>query len=187
MAIKMKKAIFLDKDGTLIKDVPYNANPDLLEFYPDAFSTLRFLKEAGYTLIMITNQAGIAYGKFTHEEFKKYFERLHEKVKEETGIEIDALYYCPHHPKGNVTEFTSVCDCRKPQPGMIVKAAHEHNISLKDSWMIGDILNDIEAGNRAGCKTILIDRGNETVWIQNTHRTPHFTVRELCEITNIVN
>ena len=86
------------------------------------------------------------------------------------------MYYCPHYPDGKIQKYKIECDCRKPKPGLILQAAREHDIDLSNSWMIGDILNDVEAGNRAGCKTILLDNGNETEWIWNEIRTPAFIV-----------
>ena len=88
------------------------------------------------------------------------------------NLSLDGFYYCPHHPLGTVGSYATVCTCRKPSPGMLIKAAHDHDINLRESWMIGDILHDVEAGNRAGCRTLLIDNGNETEWRLGPRRGP---------------
>src|SRR5690606_11354834 len=99
----------------------------------------------------------------------------------EAGARLDGFYFCPHHPDGVVADYAKVCHCRKPAPGMILQAVDDFDIDLSQSWMIGDILNDIEAGNNAGCKTILINNGNETEWITMEKRTPDFTVHNIKE------
>jgi histidinol-phosphate phosphatase family protein len=91
---------------------------------------------------------------------------LHEQLA------LDGFYFCPHHPEGTVAPWSIECHCRKPLPGLLLKAAHEHGIDLRASWMVGDILHDVEAGNRAGCRTILIDNGNETEWRLGPRRVP---------------
>jgi D-glycero-D-manno-heptose 1,7-bisphosphate phosphatase len=167
----MAKAIFLDKDGTLIPDIPYNVNPDLITIVPNAIEGLKQLSAEGYLLIIISNQAGVARGYFTEDKLPAVEQRI-KQLLEKQGVKLSAFYYCPHHPEGTVRRYTDDCYCRKPQPGMLLKAARDHNIDLPSSWMIGDILNDVEAGNRAGCKTVLINNGNETEWIAGTLRSP---------------
>jgi D-glycero-D-manno-heptose 1,7-bisphosphate phosphatase len=165
------KAVFLDKDGTLINDIPYNVDPDLITLSDDSAEGLKMLQEAGYLLVVVSNQAGVAYGYFTEDDLVPVKNRLFELLKEQ-GVELDGFYYCPHHPYGNTARYAVACDCRKPAPGMLYKAANNMEIDLESSWMIGDILNDIEAGERAGCQTILIDNGNETEWALNEYRIP---------------
>jgi D,D-heptose 1,7-bisphosphate phosphatase len=172
----MNKAVFIDRDGTLIKDVPYNADAALIEFLPHAIEALGALKRNNFLLILISNQSGIARGFFTVDELKE----MHWVIQQTLlnfNVWLDAIYYCPHHPDGQIKEYGIECECRKPKPGLILKAANEHNIDLSNSWMAGDILNDVEAGNIAGCKTILLDNGNETEWIINEKRMPAFTVK----------
>ena len=165
------KAVFLDKDGTLIDDVPYNVNPDLIRLSKNSVEGLKLLQDAGYLLVIISNQAGVAYGYFQESALSLVSTQLN-KLLGEYDIKLNGFYYCPHHAQGTVNAFTEKCDCRKPEPGMLFKAADDLNIDLSASWMIGDILNDVEAGNRAGCKTILIDNGNETEWVSGKYRTP---------------
>jgi D-glycero-D-manno-heptose 1,7-bisphosphate phosphatase len=172
------KAVFLDKDGTLIENVPYNVNPDFIEPTRGAIAGLQLLQAFEYKLIVISNQSGVARGYFPEHELLTVKEHLFELFLEQ-GVILDGFYYCPHHPDGVVSKYAIYCECRKPEPGLILQAACEHNIDLQNSWFIGDILNDVEAGNRAGCKTILIDNGNETEWLLSSGRIPHYTVADL--------
>jgi D,D-heptose 1,7-bisphosphate phosphatase len=168
-----RKAVFLDKDGTLIPDVPYNVNPDLISLEAGVIEGLQLLKKAGYIFVVISNQAGVARGYFQIAELEKVKQKIDLLLLEE-GIEIEKYYFCPHHAQGNVPQFSEDCECRKPKPGMILQAAKELQIAAEKSWMIGDILNDAEAGNRAGCRTILINNGNETEWVEGLFRTPTY-------------
>jgi len=176
----MNKAVFLDKDGTLIPDIPYNIDPEKIALSDNSIEGLRLLSAAGYKLIVISNQSGIARGYFSESQFLWVIKTLHELLEAE-GIMLDGFYYCPHHPAGIVAKYAIDCDCRKPMPGMLLKAAEGHQLDLKQCWMIGDILNDVEAGNRAGCGSILIDNGNETEWLTGPHRQPYFTCGSINE------
>lgn len=176
----MKKAIFLDKDGTLIPDIPYNADPDKITLCQDCIGGLKMLLDDGYMLIVVSNQAGIALGYFDEKRFGGVARKLYELLGKE-GIRLADLYYCPHHPDGTEPGYAIACDCRKPKPGMLLRAAKEHQLDLTHCWMIGDILNDVEAGNRAGCHTIMIDNGNETEWRTERYRRPEFTCKTIDE------
>jgi D-glycero-D-manno-heptose 1,7-bisphosphate phosphatase len=105
----------------------------------------------------------------------------------EMGIRLSGFYYCPHDPQGSVKGYAVHCDCRKPLPGLLVEAAQELHIDLENSWMIGDILHDVEAGNRAGCRTVLLDRGNETVWHFNELRQPDLIVKDMREAADKIS
>ncbi len=172
------KAVFLDKDGTLVEDVPYNADPDRIRLVEGAIESLRLLQEHGYQLIVVSNQSGVARGFFEEPELQRMINRLSELFSS-AGIALTDFYYCPHHPEGNVRKYAVDCYCRKPQPGMLYRAALEYNLRLADSWMVGDILHDVEAGNRAGCRTILIDNHHETEWNMNPIRRPKFIAKDL--------
>lgn len=172
------RAIFLDKDGTLVEDIPYNVDPDLLELTWQAGHGLQLLKKMGYALFIVSNQSGVAKGLFTEASLEPLQHRLSELLAQ-YGVLLDGFYYCPHSLDGAIARYAIPCTCRKPMPGMLYRAAHEHGIDLSRSWMIGDILNDIEAGRRAGCKTVLIDNGNETEWNRSALRTPHLTAPSL--------
>jgi D-glycero-D-manno-heptose 1,7-bisphosphate phosphatase len=181
----MRRAIFIDKDGTLIKDVPYNVDPTRIELAPGAGHAVSQWNQQAYLVIGISNQSGIARGYFQESAMHHVIARINELLKKD-GAHLDSFYYCPHHPEGIVRQFSYACLCRKPKPGLIVKAAKAWNIDLTQSWMVGDILDDIEAGNRAGCKTILINNGNETEWQRGGYRTPTAIVQSLPEAAMII-
>ena len=143
------RAVFLDKDGTLLRDVPYNVDPARMELAPGGREAL----------------AGV--------------ERRLEELFAEAGVPLAGFYYCPHHPEGHVAAYARACSCRKPEPGLIVRAAFEHDLDRRRSWFIGDILNDVEAGRRAGCRTVLVSNGNETEWILTPDRLPHYVAPDL--------
>lgn len=174
----LQPAVFLDKDGTLVRDVPFNVDPARLDIYPEVPSVLAALSALGYRLIVISNQPGVAHGYFDDTAVAAVGEELRRGLAMH-GIPLAGFHYCPHHPQGSVAALARECDCRKPRAGLLVHAAREHRIDLGSSWMIGDILNDVEAGNRAGCRTILVDRGNETEWLAGEHRKPHAIVSDL--------
>lgn len=176
-------AVFIDKDGTLIEDVPYNVDPDLIRFTPGAIPALRLLAGAGLPLVVVTNQPGLASGRFTSTEFDRLQQALVERVREEAGVELAGFYVCPH---GAGKEEMFPCLCRKPAPGLLIQASVVHGYDLSRSWMIGDILDDVEAGRRAGCTTILVDVGNETQWEMSPIRTPHHLCADFLEAARIV-
>ena len=181
----MKKAVFIDKDGTLIKNIPYNVNTDLIDFEDNAITALQLLQDSGYQLILISNQPGVALGYFSEEEVRQVFQYIQDKLHRQ-GVILDGYYYCPHDVHGVRLSYSKACYCRKPMPGMLLKAAMEHDIDLELSWMIGDILNDTEAGNRAGCRTILLNVGNETEWELNASRQPSYTCNNWKDAAGII-
>lgn len=170
MAVR-RKAVFLDKDGTLINDVPFNVDPALISLTTLACEGLRLLQSAGYGLFIITNQPGIAKGYFDRAALARVEAHLCDLL-DAGGVRLDGFFYCPHSTEGVVAADTVACECRKPMPGLLLRAAQQHCIDLAQSWMVGDILNDVEAGRRAGCRTVLIDNGNETEWELSASRTP---------------
>lgn len=178
--VRLQKAVFIDKDGTLIPDIPYNIDPDKITIEKQTIEGLKLLKKEGFVLIVISNQSGVAKGYFEEKDLEPVWNKISALVQEHQ-LKIDAFYYCPHEPNGVVKRYAAECNCRKPLPGMILKAASEFDINLSQSWMIGDILNDVEAGNRAGCSTILIDNGNETEWKRSEERTPDFIAKNFLE------
>jgi histidinol phosphatase-like enzyme len=102
------------------------------------------------------------------------------------GADLCGVYWCPHHPQGCVAGYANLCDCRKPAPGMLLRAAREHRLDLSRSWFVGDILDDVEAGNRAGCRTVLLDNGHETQWLEGAQRVPTARAADLREAARIV-
>ncbi|OON64601.1 HAD family hydrolase [Massilia sp. KIM] len=166
-----RSAVFLDKDGTLLEDLPYNLDPARMLLAPGAAPALRRLARLGYRLFVVSNQAGLALGRFDTTALHRSWRHLRALLAGE-GVRLDGFYYCPHHPDGTVPALATACTCRKPAPGLLRRAALEHRIDLPSSWMVGDILDDVEAGRRAGCRTVLLDVGNETEWLRSRWRWP---------------
>ena len=166
----LRPAIFIDKDGTLIENVPYNADPALLRFMPAAAPTLAALAASGYALVLVTNQSGLAHGYFTRAQFALLQAALERQLQQATGVRLLDVMVCPHAPG---PDGGPACLCRKPAPGMLLGAARKHGLDLARSWMVGDTLDDVEAGLRAGCRSLLFDSGGETVWRTSPLRTPH--------------
>lgn len=177
------QAVFIDKDGTLVHDVPYNVDPDHIALRDDAGEALQRLSRAGYALVLVTNQAGVAKGLFPEERLPPVWATLNERLAA-YGVAFDGIYYCPHHPLGNVPAYAIPCDCRKPRPGLLRRAAIEHGYDLARSWMIGDILDDVEAGHRAGCRAVLLDVGSETEWQPGPYRRPDYVATTLSDAAN---
>jgi len=150
------KAIFLDRDDTLIDDPGYINHPEQVKLLDGVPEALIQFKKLGYKLIVVTNQSGVAHGIVTEKVLREIHERLEQLLTEKNAY-LDRIYYCPYHPDGVVQKYRKESNCRKPSPGMLLKAADEMDIDLEKSWCIGNSNRDIEAGHRAGCKTILID------------------------------
>lgn len=181
-----KIAVFLDKDGTLIDNVPYNVEPGLIQLSDGSGSALHQLAGIGCELVVVSNQSGVARGYFHEQDLRGVEDRLRDLVRQKAGVDLAGFYFCPHHPNGSVPRYAINCTCRKPQPGMLLQAARDLGIDLERSWMVGDILDDIEAGRRAGCRTILINNGNETEWVLSPERQPHFIVSNLEEAARTI-
>jgi D-glycero-D-manno-heptose 1,7-bisphosphate phosphatase len=166
--------VFLDKDGTLVVNVPHNVDPARIVLARGAEHAVRTLAGRGFRVIVVSNQPGAALGLFAEEALKAVQAHL-----AKTFPTLDGFYYCAHRPHAG-------CGCRKPDTGLLERAAQEHELDLSASWMIGDILDDIEAGRRAGCRTILLDVGNETEWRLSEARSPHHVAADLAEAAEII-
>lgn len=154
-----QKAVFLDRDGTINKYVGFLRNINEFELLSGVANAIKTINASGYLAIVVTNQPVIARGEVTYEQLQV----IHNKMETLLGIQgayLDAIYFCPHHPhkgyEGEVPELKIECECRKPKPGMLLKAARDYNVDLNQSWMVGDGENDIRAGKAAGCRTALI-------------------------------
>ena len=169
-------AVFLDRDGTLVEPRHYPSRPEELVLVEGIGPELRALRRDGYKLVLITNQSGIARGRFTERDLDGMHAHLRSKLTA-LGVRLDGVYYCPHHPEGTVPHLSAPCACRKPQPGMLLHAARVLDLDLARSWFVGDILDDVEAGNRAGCWTVLVDLGTEG-FPENNARTPLYAARD---------
>lgn len=183
--IGTRRAVFLDKDGTLIADVPYNVDPARIRLLPGAAVGLRALHRAGYLLVVVSNQSGVARGFFPEAALTAVEARLRALLAD-AGVPLAGFYYCPHHPDGVVPGYAVSCLCRKPSHGLVIRAAREHGINRAASWFVGDILDDVEAGHRAGCRAILIDPGGETLWELSPARTPDHVAPDLAAAARII-
>jgi len=151
-----EKAIFLDRDDTLIDDPGYINDPEQVKLLDGVPEALIQFKALGYKLIVVTNQSAVAHGIVTEKVLGEIHDRLKRLLAGKNAF-LDRIYYCPYHPEGVVPKFCKESNCRKPNPGMLLKAADEMDIDLSQSWCVGNSSRDIEAGSQAGCKTILID------------------------------
>jgi len=170
-----KIAVFVDRDGTICKDVHYMSDPSQFELLPTVAEGIALLNRLGVKVIVVTNQSGVARGYFTEEDLNNIHRHM-VKVLLEKGARIDGIYYCPHHPDEG-------CHCRKPNIGLLLKAAKEFNLDLKSCFIIGDRALDIEAGRRAGCITILVP-SPETE--REVKPEPDFIARNFYEAARIV-
>ncbi len=153
----MKRAVFLDRDGTINIEKEYLYQIEDFEFIPGATEAIRLLNQAGIMVVVVTNQSGVARGYYTEEDVEKLHRHIDREL-ERCGAHVDTWIYCPHHPAGRGS-YALPCTCRKPLPGMLQIAAARHDIDLENSTMIGDKLADIEAGLAARCSTILVRTG----------------------------
>ncbi len=172
------KAVFIDKDGALVDHIGGQAQPLRDALCCGAGAALRLLSRLDYRFFVVSTGAGIAHGHVDEDAMGPVAHRLADLLFRER-LNLDGFYYCPHHPLGSVVRLAVDCFCRRPQPGLLLKAANDHEIDLRSSWMIGARLHDIEAGNRAGCRTLLIDNGNETEWRLGPRRIPTRIVPDL--------
>ena len=150
-----RSAVFLDRDGTLIEDVPYCSRVEDVRLFPGAAKAITLLIKSGYKVIVVTNQSGIGRGYFPDQAVYD----IHEHIKSQLafkGAFIDAFYYCPHIPMDE-------CECRKPNPGLLLQASDKYGIDLSETYMIGDKSTDIEAADRAGCKSILVNQNYSNI------------------------
>lgn len=151
-------AVFLDRDGVIIRDVDLLVRVDQIELLPGAAAAVRRLRDARLPVVIVTNQPVVARGFVTEDEVLA-LEAVIEQRLRDAGAIVDGFYYCPHHPRATLAEYRLACECRKPSPGMLLRAARELGLDLAASTMIGDRLSDIAAGQRAGCRTILVETG----------------------------
>jgi D-glycero-D-manno-heptose 1,7-bisphosphate phosphatase len=153
-----RRAVFMDRDGTISEEVGYVNHPSRYRVFPYSAEAVRLLNEAGMLAILVTNQAGVARGYFTEEMIGTVHERLKQEL-ERGSARLDAIYYCAHHPSVGEPPYRFDCDCRKPKPGLIQRAAADFDIDLAASWMIGDRYSDIELARNAGVRSAFVLSG----------------------------
>jgi D-glycero-D-manno-heptose 1,7-bisphosphate phosphatase len=179
--VVVNPAVFIDKDGTLIEDVPFNADPVHVRFTRDALQGLQHLVQAGLPIVVVTNQPGLASGRISQRDYAELQRTIRKRLHDEAGVTLADWVTCPH-----AALPVPACLCRKPAPGLLRQAASRHAFDLARSWMVGDILDDVEAGRRAGCTTVLLDVGNETEWRQSPLREPHHRCADLLAAAELI-
>lgn len=177
-------AVFFDRDGTLIEDPGYLSHPDQVKLLDGAAEVLKQLALLGYKRVVVTNQSAVARGIVSEEMLERIHERLGEQLALK-GAALDGIYYCPYHPEGVIPEYRRDSDRRKPEPGMLLAAAEEMDLDLKQSWMIGDSGRDVEAGRRAGCRTILLRSGPADLDVADDGQPDH-VAGNLREAANMI-
>jgi D-glycero-D-manno-heptose 1,7-bisphosphate phosphatase len=158
----MKHAVFLDRDGVLIEDVHLLTKIEQINILPGVAEALIKLKSAGFLLVVISNQTVVSRGLLSETGVHAINQRIQELLGSKMGPVFDAVYICPHHPNATLAKYRVNCECRKPRPGLFLKAAKEHSIDLSKSFAVGDRITDIIAGAKAGCRTILVETGQHS-------------------------
>ena len=181
---KNRKAVFLDRDGVVIREVDHLSRPSQLRFLPGAAAALRKLNRAGFAVIVVTNQAAIAKGLLTEDKLRRIHDFFLDRLAKKGG-RVDAVYYCPHHPEGKIAEYKKKCFCRKPQPGMLLRAVRELGLKSRGSFMIGDTTGDILAGSRVGLTPLPVDTGHKGKDGKYAAQ-PDITVKNLSEAVRVI-
>jgi D,D-heptose 1,7-bisphosphate phosphatase len=154
----VKRAVFLDRDGTLLEEGNFVDRLDRLVFFPYSIDAVRALNRAGLAVVVVTNQSGVARGLYSEEFVRQSHRHIDERLRA-VGARIDGYYYCPHHPEGSVQQFRVECDCRKPSPGQLLRAAADLSLDLTKSFVVGDRWKDIDAGEAVSARGILVRTG----------------------------
>ncbi|PKF54337.1 D-glycero-beta-D-manno-heptose-1,7-bisphosphate 7-phosphatase [Alteromonadales bacterium alter-6D02] len=166
------KAVFLDRDGVINIDTGYVSHSDDFEFIEGVIEACQKIKDMGYQLIVITNQSGIARGYFSEDDFMTLTEWMDWSFADK-GVELDGIYYCPHHPEKGIGQYKQVCECRKPAPGMINSAKEFLKLDLEQSYLVGDKLSDIQAGKAAGIGTNILVRTGKPITVEGEELADH--------------
>lgn len=179
------KAVFLDRDGVICEDVNYMKYPSQIKLIQGVIKAIKLLNENRFKVVIVSNQSGVARGYFTEEDV----ERVNLKILSELGDDcfIDAIYFCPHHPKIGIELYRKDCVCRKPKPGMLKHAAKDLDIDLNQSFMIGDKMDDIGAGYQAGCETILVLTGQGRDELENYNKIENTVLEKSIKPDNIAS
>lgn len=180
---RRNKAVFLDRDGTIIVGVDYLSSPDQIRLNLNSAEGIKKFNEMGYLVIIITNQSGVGRGYFDEERLKEINDELIKQLQDKGSV-IDGLYYCPHLPESLLGDGDKACECRKPKPFMILEASRKFDIDLEQSLMVGDTPGDILAGKNAGCQTALVFKGEEYYDYKRDpeHLHPDYVVKDLMDV-----
>lgn len=185
----MNQAVFIDRDGTISEEVGYINHTSRFRLFPYAAAAIEQLHEAGYLAILVTNQAGVARGYFSEDMVKAVHQRMTEEL-EASGATLDAVYYCAHHPSVGELPYRYDCDCRKPKPGLLLRAASDFNLNLTNSWMVGDRYSDVELARNAGVKSVLVlsgyGRGEWEHQRDNWTILPDLVAEDLLEAVSLI-
>jgi D-glycero-D-manno-heptose 1,7-bisphosphate phosphatase len=177
----MKTAVFLDRDGTLVEEDGYVDRVERLVFFSYSVDAVRLLNRSGHTVVVVTNQAGVARGIFKESFVAEAHRHITERLAA-GGARIDAFYYCPHHAEGTVNPYGQVCECRKPRPGMLTRAASELGLTLERSYVVGDRWQDLEAGQSVGAQGILVRTG----YGRSEEASPKDGIRPAAVVDNLI-
>jgi len=153
-----QKAVFLDRDGVIIEDTDSIVTTGNVSIFDGVAESISRLNKKGYLVLVVSNQPNIARGLITESDVKRVNAFIKNDISSNGGI-INSFYYCPHHPNATITRYRTLCECRKPRSGMLLKASEEYSVRLSSSYMVGDRPSDTDAGSRVGCKTILLNTG----------------------------
>ncbi len=184
----MKQAVFLDRDGTINRDVGYLSNPDQLELIPGSAEAIRILNSAEFSVVIISNQAGIAKGLIQEGQLPEIQKVLLAMLQNEDA-KVDGFYYCPHHPEGSVKKFSCSCQCRKPAPGLLLKASEEMDIDLSRSYVVGDKMSDVQLAHNVGAVGIMVLTGHgrkEQRGYPPTIKPPDYTCNDLYDAVRCI-
>jgi D-glycero-D-manno-heptose 1,7-bisphosphate phosphatase len=177
------KAVFIGLGSALVEQKPRDkGEPSLVRY---AARAIPLLRDAGFDLVIVAHEPAVALGALSEEDLVSRGRHLEQAIGR-LDATLRGFYYCPHHPLGSVPQYAVDCLCRRPQPGLIVHAASELGIDLSVSWVIGDLLDDVEAGRRAGCRAVLVDTGSETEWRVTRYRVPHYLTGDLAKAARLI-
>jgi len=185
----MRRAVFIDRDGTISEEVGYINHPSRFRVFPYAAAAIKHLNDAGWLAIVVTNQAGVARGYFSEDMIQTVHSGMTKEL-ENGGARLDAVYYCAHHPSVGEPPYRFDCDCRKPKPGLISRAARDFNIDLAGSWMVGDRYSDVELARNAGVKSMFVlsgyGRGEWEHQRANWTEQPDLVAKDLLEAVRVI-
>lgn len=183
---KEKRAVFLDRDGVIVREPPhYVYKIEDIHILPRVAEAISLLRKDNFKIVVVSNQAGIARGYFEKKDAKAFNRIMEERLRDAKAF-IDAIYYCPHHPEAEILMYRTNCKCRKPKPGMLLRASREHAINLSQSFLVGDKWSDIDAGRSAGCRTVLVQTGLGKDEFQKRKDGADFFAEDLYEAASII-